>query len=74
MYKYYNPNLIRNQRFIKNDQNNHCDFPISVKSFVNNNKILQKYPQQTTMKKAQKQIYNQHQQQKVRDKKGKVNA
>ena len=44
MYKYYNPNLIRNQRFIKNDQKNHFDFPISVKSFVNNNNNLTKIP------------------------------
>ena len=30
MYKYYNPNLIRNQGLIKKDQNIHCDFPTKV--------------------------------------------
>ena len=30
MYKYYNPNLIRNQGLIKKGQNVYCDFPTSV--------------------------------------------
>ena len=40
--KYYNPNLNRNQGLIKNDQKNHCDFPTSVETFVQNNKNLTK--------------------------------
>ena len=29
LYKYYNPNLIRNHGNVKNDQPLHCDFPTS---------------------------------------------
>ena len=66
MYKYFNPNLIRNQELIKNYINNHCDFPTSVKKFVENDKNLT-LPSKRTIKKAKK-IYNRHQQEKVRDK------
>ena len=34
LYKYYNPNLIRNHGFIKNDQSLHCDYPRSVNAFT----------------------------------------
>ena len=39
-YKYFNPNLIRNQRLIKNDQKTHYDFPTSVNTFVQTDKKL----------------------------------
>ena len=42
MYKYFNPDLIRNQGLIKNDQKNYCDFPTSVKIFVQTDKNLWK--------------------------------
>ena len=29
-YKYYNPNLIRNNGLIKKDQQEHCDFQTSI--------------------------------------------
>ena len=32
LYKYYNPNLIRNHGNVKNDQSLHCDFPTSVEA------------------------------------------
>ena len=34
MYKYYYPNLIRNQVLIKMEQNSPCDFPASVQHIL----------------------------------------
>ena len=68
MYKYFNLNLIGNQGLVKYDQKNHCGFPTSVKTFVQNDKYLTNPPpkKKTTTKKAKN--YNRHQQEKVRDK------
>ena len=64
-YKYYNPNLMRNQGLIKDEQDTHCNFKTSVKMFVQNDKDLKK-----TINKNKDDLknYKQYQQEKVRTK------